>query len=67
MTLIHAAYLHHQLKRLMRHDSQRFLRPDWRRFTCSGQENQLFYQLYDRIDHATPVVLQTQERLWKTS
>jgi hypothetical protein len=51
MTLIHAAYLHHQLKRLMRHDSQRFLRPDWRRFTCSGQENQLFYQLYDRIDH----------------
>jgi len=50
MTHIHATYLHHQLKRLMRHDAHRFLRPDWRRFTCFGEENQLFHHLYDRID-----------------
>jgi hypothetical protein len=41
MTHIQAAYLHHQLKRLMRHDAHRFLRPDWRRFMCFGQEDQL--------------------------
>jgi hypothetical protein len=50
MTHIHAAHLHHQRKRFMRPDAHRFLRPDWRRFMWFGQEHQLLYQLYDRIE-----------------
>src|SRR5262245_31250575 len=50
MTHIHAAYLHSQHKRFMRHDAYRYLRPDWRRFMCFGQEDQLFYQLYEHIE-----------------
>lgn len=50
MTHIHAAYLHNQRKRFMRHDAYRFLRPEWRRFMFYGQEDQLLYQLYDRTE-----------------
>ena len=50
MTHVHPSYLERERKRFTRHDAHRFLRPDWRRFMCSGQYDNPLYQLYARIE-----------------
>jgi len=50
MTYIHPVYLEHERKRFMRPDAHRFFCPDWRRYMRAGQERDLLYRHFERIE-----------------
>ena len=44
----HIAWNDAQLKRWMRSDAHRFIRPDWRRYVVPGSELAALYERYER-------------------
>jgi hypothetical protein len=44
------AWTEHQLKRWMRPDAYRYIRPDWRRFWNAGHENDPLYRFYESVE-----------------
>jgi hypothetical protein len=50
MSPIKPAYAEEQLRRWMRPDAHRFLRPDWRRFWGSGREGDPLYKFYENAE-----------------
>ena len=50
MTIFNETSTTDALRRWMRPDADRFLRPDWRRFWNAGRENDPLYRFYESIE-----------------